>query len=529
MRPEELILAYSKYSQGNIEGAEEMLTKHGLPSAVLTEMQYVHVWNVHSHFADPVNCDINKPPEKWHVVAVIPVRGQSRGIPRKALASLAGRTLLEHAVEKCRRSRYINRIIVDTDDKEIAESARQTGAETPYLRPLELATDRAILQDVHRFELYWLEVRERYFHDFFFMVSATHPLCPAQEMDNALEHLFESDAKNLATVAKHTEQGKEFFDQQGERIDIPEDAGRLYGQCGAFALWSRHPTYYLPKAVYQPLFGHIPHSLPHVLRPEYGLDIDTPLDLKLCENWLNRSRLVHTSTPSDIAGFLNASLLDKSEGTSSLGAVIWIEACDKEYFFFSRPVLYYVLKAVMEIRCFGSVILAGKNPASEAIAKDTGLKLCSKLPFTEKGQINPEAEYEIRHTLGPDIKDIVLINGRAPLLSTAFIRKFIEHYERGGRKALCSVSPPRTNPYWLKYIKNNQIHSVLEETIGFRQELPQTMHLDGVLTAYSADKGKKVEALFHLPQNEALIIRDKLDLIRAITISNESGNPFYKS
>jgi len=523
MPPEELILAYSIYSKGDLVRAEEMLVKYGLPPAVLAEMKYVHVWNVHSHFADPINCDINKPSEKWNVVAVIPVRGQSRGIPRKALAPLAGRTLLEHAVEKCRQSRYINRIIVDTDDEEIAMAARQAGAETPYLRPRELATDRAILQDVRRFGLYWLEVREKYFHDFFFMVSATHPLCPAEEMDSALERLFQADAMNLATVAESTEQGREFFDQQGERILVPEDAGLLYGQCGAFALWSRHPTYYLPKAVYQPLFGPIPHSLPYVLYPEYGLDIDTPFDLKLCENWVKRGDLVQTMAPADIDELWHVQSLHKSLENSGFGAVIWIDECHEEYFFHSKPILFRTLEAVFDSRCFGSVILAGRNPVSEALAKNAGLKLCRKLPFTEKGQINPEAQSEIRHALGPDIEDVVLINGHTPLLHAAFIRKFIEQYERGERKPLCSVSPPITNPYWLKHIKNNQVCPVLEEAIGFRQELPQTVYIDGVLTAYSADRVKKFEELFYLPQDEAVIVRCKLDLIRAITIADEKG------
>ncbi|MBW2355128.1 MAG: hypothetical protein JRF51_18220, partial [Deltaproteobacteria bacterium] len=471
---------------------------------------------------------INKPSEKWNVVAVIPVRGQSRGIQRKALASLAGRALLERAVEKCRRSRYINRVIVDTDDKEIAAAAREAGAETPYVRPRELAADRAILQDVYRFGLYWLEVREKYFHDFFFMVSATHPLCPAEEMDSALEHLFESDAKNLAAVAERTEQGREFFDQQGERIVVPEDAGLLYGQCGAFALWSRHPTYYLPKSVYQPLFGHIPHSFPHVLRPEYGLDIDTPFDLKLCENWLKRRDLVQTLAPADIDELWRVSSLHKSLENSRFGAVIWIDKCHEEYFFYSKPVLFRTLEAVFDSRCFGSVILAGRDAVSEALAKKTGLKLCRKLPFTKNGQLNPDAQSEIWRVLGPDIKDVALINGRAPLLGAAFIRKFIEHYERGGRKALCSASPPITNPYWLKYIRNNQVCPVLDKAIGFRQELPQTVHLNGVLTAFSADGVKKFEELFHLPQDEAVIVRCRLDLIRAITIADEKGDGCHK-
>jgi len=525
MPPEELILAYSLYSRGDVVTANDLLARYGVPPGVLAEMKYVHVWDVHSYLADPANCDIHKPPEKWNVAAVIPVRGGSRGIPRKALAPLAGRPLLEHAIEKCRRSRYIKRVIVSTDDEEMADAARRAGAETPYLRPRELSTDRATLKDVHRFALYWLEVQEHYFHDFLFMVSATHPLCPAEEMDRALERLFQSDADTLAAVVERTEKGREFFNPEGEPILIPKETGPLYGQCGAFALWSRHPTYYLPQALYQQLFGAVPHSLPYVICPEYGLDIDTPFDLKLSENWLRRGDLIGVLTPADIDTLWDNASMDKSLRNSSLGAVMWIEEYPEEYVFGSKPVLFHTLEAIVGSGCFGRVVLAGTTAVSEALAKKSGMPLCRKQPFNRNGQLNPDARSELWRILGPNAKDTVLINGHAPLLDAAFIRKFIEHYERMGRKGCRSVSEPKINPYWLKYIKNDQIHTVLEKNIGFRQELPQIEYADGVLAAYSVDRGEGFESLFHLPQDRAVVIRCRLDLIRAITIAQQKGIP----
>ncbi|MCF8143221.1 MAG: NTP transferase domain-containing protein [Deltaproteobacteria bacterium] len=521
MPPEELILAYSLYSSGDVVRANDLLAKYGLPPAVLAEMKYVHVWSVHSYLADPANCDIHKPPEQWNVAAVIPVRGGSRGIPRKALASLAGRPLLEHAIEKCRRSRYIKRVIVSTDDEEIADAARRAGAETPYLRPRELSSDRATLKDVLRFALYWLEVQEHYFHDFLFMVSATHPLCPAEEMDRALERLFQSDAKNLASVVERMEEGKEFFNPEGEVILIPKETGPLYGQCGAFALWSRHPTYYLPQALYQSLFGAVPHSLPYVLCPEHGLDIDTPFDLKLCENWLMRGDLIRVLAPADIDTLWDTPSMHKSLQNSSLGAVMWIEEYPEEYVFGSKPVLFHTLDAILDSGCFGMVVLAGTTAVSEALAKKSGMPLCRKQPFNRNGRLNLDAQSELWRILGPNIKDTVLINGHAPLLDAALIRKFIEHYERMGQKGCRSVSEPKTNPYWLKYIKNDQIYNVLEKNIGFRQELPQIEYVDEVLTAYGAGRGERFESLFHIPQDKAVIVRGRLDLIRAVTIAQE--------
>ena len=75
------------------------------------------------------------------LLAIIPARGGSKRLPRKNILNLAGKPLISWTIEAALGSKYIDRIVVSTDDNEIAVIAKQFGAEVPFLRPNELATD----------------------------------------------------------------------------------------------------------------------------------------------------------------------------------------------------------------------------------------------------------------------------------------------------------------------------------------------------------------------------------------------------
>ena len=75
------------------------------------------------------------------VLSVIPARGGSKSVPRKNIRHLAGKPLIAHSIEVAKASSLISRVIVSTDDQEIAEIALACGAEVPFLRPRELAED----------------------------------------------------------------------------------------------------------------------------------------------------------------------------------------------------------------------------------------------------------------------------------------------------------------------------------------------------------------------------------------------------
>jgi len=96
------------------------------------------------------------------VLAVIPARGGSKGIPRKNLVQVAGKPLVVHSIEHARAARCVERIIVSTDDAEIADVARAAGAEVPFLRPAALAGDAVLDHPVFVHVLEQLAQTERY-------------------------------------------------------------------------------------------------------------------------------------------------------------------------------------------------------------------------------------------------------------------------------------------------------------------------------------------------------------------------------
>ena len=121
------------------------------------------------------------------ILALIPARGGSKGIPRKNIVNLCGKPLIAYSIEQALASRWINRVIVSTDDEEIAAISRQYGAEVPFMRPGEFAHDLSPDIDVFRHALQWLEANEGYIPE---IVLNHRPVCPIRKVetiDRAIE------------------------------------------------------------------------------------------------------------------------------------------------------------------------------------------------------------------------------------------------------------------------------------------------------------------------------------------------------
>src|ERR671935_3179198 len=103
--------------------------------------------------------------ETRRVLAVVPARGGSKGLPRKNLRLLAGKPLVAHAVAAGLAAELVERVVCSTDDPEIAEAARRAGAEVPFLRPAELAQDTSEDWPVFAHALGWLEQHEGWVPD----------------------------------------------------------------------------------------------------------------------------------------------------------------------------------------------------------------------------------------------------------------------------------------------------------------------------------------------------------------------------
>ena len=125
------------------------------------------------------------------ILALIPARGGSKGIPRKNIRSFAGYPLITWSIAAGLQSNSVSRVLVSTDDEEIASVARDYGADAPFLRPSELAQDRTTDLPVFEHALKWLEDIEGYKPDIVIQLRPTSPIRPVGIIDEAVRILVE--------------------------------------------------------------------------------------------------------------------------------------------------------------------------------------------------------------------------------------------------------------------------------------------------------------------------------------------------
>jgi YrbI family 3-deoxy-D-manno-octulosonate 8-phosphate phosphatase len=125
------------------------------------------------------------------ILALIPARGGSKGIPRKNIRSFAGYPLIAWSIAAATQSQLVTRVIVSTDDEEIAAVARDCGADAPFLRPAEFAQDTSTDLPVFEHALHWLEENEGYRPEIVIQLRPTSPIRPKTMVDDAIRILLE--------------------------------------------------------------------------------------------------------------------------------------------------------------------------------------------------------------------------------------------------------------------------------------------------------------------------------------------------
>lgn len=121
------------------------------------------------------------------VLALIPARGGSKSVPRKNIIPLLGKPMIAWAIEHALAARHITRVIVTTDDAEIAEIAKRSGAEVPFLRPADISGDLATDVEFHRHALEWLAQHEGYVPKMLVNLRPTPPNRRPETIDRAIE------------------------------------------------------------------------------------------------------------------------------------------------------------------------------------------------------------------------------------------------------------------------------------------------------------------------------------------------------
>lgn len=135
------------------------------------------------------------------VLAYIPIRSGSKGIPDKNIIDVCGKPLVAYSIEAAKKSKYVDRIIVSTDSPKYAEVVKEWGAEAPFIRPAELASDTAVEMDACQHMMCWVKDNWQKF-DIVLKLQATSPLRIAEDIDKAIEKIVEKDADSVVTVTE---------------------------------------------------------------------------------------------------------------------------------------------------------------------------------------------------------------------------------------------------------------------------------------------------------------------------------------
>lgn len=133
------------------------------------------------------------------ILAIIPARGGSKGIPRKNIRMISGKPLIAHTIEEAKKSTLIDRIVVSTEDDEIANVSRQYGAEV-VVRPKELARDETSTVPVLTHVVQFLEKTEGYKPDYVLLIPATSPLRKKKHIEEAIQKIIDEKSDSLISV-----------------------------------------------------------------------------------------------------------------------------------------------------------------------------------------------------------------------------------------------------------------------------------------------------------------------------------------
>jgi len=217
-------------------------------------------------------------------VAIIPARGGSKRIPRKNIKAFLGKPLIAYSIQTAIESNLFGKVIVTTDDEEIADVAKMYGAEVPFIRPKELSDDFSGTADVVNHAIQWLKEHGEVF-DYACTIYATAPLLQSHYLIEGLKKLKESDAINafsctsmpfpIQRTFKITAEGRcEMFwpeNYTARSQDLEEayqDAGQFY--------WTK-----INRTAGEVMFGK--ESIPIILPRYLVQDIDTVEDWERAE------------------------------------------------------------------------------------------------------------------------------------------------------------------------------------------------------------------------------------------------------
>jgi CMP-N,N'-diacetyllegionaminic acid synthase len=229
--------------------------------------------------------------EDKKVLAIIPARGGSKGVPRKNIREVAGKPLIAWTIEEAKKSKYIDRLVLSSEDAEIIKVAKEWACDVPFVRPAELSQD-----ETPGIEPVLHAIQSLPGYDYVVLLQPTSPLRKVEDIDGCIETIVAKKAKCCVTV---TEPEKSPY---WMHVINPE------GKLSPLITWdcSIHNRQSLPKvfslngAVYVANVQWLAETksflsrdtVPYEMPRDRSLDIDTYMDLDFMIYLINTGKII---------------------------------------------------------------------------------------------------------------------------------------------------------------------------------------------------------------------------------------------
>ena len=216
------------------------------------------------------------------ILAIIPARGGSKGIPRKNIKMLAGKPLIAWTIEEAKKSKYIDRLILSSEDDEIISVAKEWGCEVPFKRPIELAQDNTpgVEPVIHAINT----LTEKY--DYVCLLQPTSPLRKVEHIDGCIEKCINNNAESCVSVSEVDKHPYWMYEIDNEDLLIPlldgknvsrrQDLPRGYALNGAVYVSRYNQILEQKKFVTK-------GTISYVMDKRSSIDIDEQIDFNLCD------------------------------------------------------------------------------------------------------------------------------------------------------------------------------------------------------------------------------------------------------
>ena len=229
------------------------------------------------------------------ILTIIPARGGSKGVPRKNIRRLSGKPLIAYTIESALSSKYIDRVIVSTEDEEIAKISEKCGADVPFIRPPELSTDTAKSIDVVKHAIIEMENFLKKKYSVIIFLEPPAPFRTNYDIDNCIDLFYKNTPGSVVSICEGNKYHPNLMKKIEDNYLIPYDKTN-YAE-GTPRQLLKPTVYMINGCIYVIQRDNVMDGdfygepiLPYIMPYERSINIDTLLDWHTAEALINSQK-----------------------------------------------------------------------------------------------------------------------------------------------------------------------------------------------------------------------------------------------